>query len=54
MIRLIKRMFDDVHRLANFVTANPPQETYVFLSPTDRDLLMNFRRRRPSMKKEAA
>lgn len=54
MIRLIRRFFDDIHRLANAVNANRMQDMLVTLSPEDRTLLANFHRRRPSVKKEAA
>lgn len=54
MIRLLNRFFDDIHRLANFVTANPMQDTLVSLSQHDRDLLANYRRRKSSVKNPAA
>lgn len=50
-MKTLKRFFDDIHRLANFVTANPPQEVLVVLCNEDRSLLANFRRRKPSVNK---
>lgn len=51
MYSKLMRMFDDIHRLANAVTANRMTETLVVLSPQDRDAiidaLVNFRRRKP-------
>jgi hypothetical protein len=53
MIQLIRRFFDDIHRLANLLCNQPsPQQIVVILSPEDRDLLANYRRRRPAVKKE--
>jgi hypothetical protein len=57
MIQLIRRFFDDVHWLASssvFSESPEPREIVVTLSPEDRALLANYRRRRPSVKKEAA
>lgn len=50
-MKTLLRFFDDIHRIANFVTANPTQDMLVRLSQDDRDLLANFRRRKPSVKK---
>jgi hypothetical protein len=60
MIQLIRRFFFDVHRIANvlcdyfpvFVEPQKAHQISVILSPEDRALLANYRRRRPSVKKE--
>jgi hypothetical protein len=46
MIATLKRFFDDINRIANFVTANPMQDVLVTLSPAQLDLLNTPRRRR--------
>ena len=33
MFSTLKRFFDDVHRIANFITANPMQDVLVTLRP---------------------
>lgn len=53
MIQLIRRFFEDINRIANAVNANRTQDISVTLSQEDRNLLANFHRRRPSVKKEA-
>lgn len=50
MIHLLKRFFEDIHRIANATFIQ--QEVSVTLSQEDRDLLANYRRRKP--KKEVA
>jgi hypothetical protein len=52
-MKTLKQFFDDIHRIAECIAANRTQETLVRLSQEDRDLLANFRRRKPSVKKEA-
>lgn len=47
-MKLLKRFFDDVHLIAH-----TPHDITVMLSQEDRNLLANFHRRRPSVKKEA-
>lgn len=51
MIQLIRRFFDDIHLIAEVLKYGG---VAVSLSPEDRSLLANYRRRRPSVKKEAA
>lgn len=50
-MKTLKQFFEDIHRIADCMAANRMQETLVRLSPEDRELLMNFRRRRPAAKK---
>jgi hypothetical protein len=52
MIRLLKRFFDDINRLANCAAFPRSLDVVVTLCQEDRDLLTNFRRRKP--KKETA
>jgi hypothetical protein len=54
MIQLVRRFFEDIHRIANFITANPQQDTTVTLSPEAIESLANFRRNKPRAKKEVA
>lgn len=52
-MKILKRFFEDIHRIADCMAANRMQDMLVTLSPEDRTLLANFHRRRPSVKKEA-
>lgn len=58
-MKTLKRFFDDIHRLANAVNANfrsssisRMQEMLVVLSQEDRNLLKEWRRNGPRVKKE--
>lgn len=50
-MKTLKQFFADIHRIAECIAANRMQDTLVRLSQEDRDLLANYRRRRPSNKK---
>jgi hypothetical protein len=51
MLNLLRQFFADIHRIAECIAANRMQETLVTLSQADRDLLANFHRRKPRVKK---
>ena len=51
MIRTLRQFFIDIHVIATCYNANRMQDVLVSLSPEDRDLLRNFRRRLPSKEK---
>lgn len=56
MIRLLRRFFDDIHRIANVLSFSPTHDVLVSLSTEDRDLLAeaatNYRRNKTRVKKE--